>query len=84
MKLDATRTSKYHYCAPRTLNHQNRVQKVEKEIIALNPDILCLQEIDKPTLAHIETAVQNIRLKNAIHLLRDTIPAADGCSIFYK
>jgi len=81
--LESTRVKKFAYCAPTSLLTSSRIPRIIETIGRTNSDIVCLQELDTVTLPLIEKGIAN-RLSTAVYSINESLPARDGCGVFYN
>ncbi len=74
---------KFHYCRPETLLHTQRVSRLVEFIRSFEPDLSCFQELDQKLIEAVEPALSP-RLERANFMLNESLPARDGCGIYYN
>ncbi|CAG7834867.1 unnamed protein product [Allacma fusca] len=73
----------YSGCDPRALNHNFRKQLFFSELEEIQPDILCLQEVEESDFYKVHEPTLFLKGYKGIYKKR-TGDKQDGCAIFYK
>ena len=81
--LESSRLKKFHYCRHGILPTPRRIQRILEFIHHKQPDVICLQELDAKILDQLEPSLPS-GLKPGIVLLNESLPAKDGCGVFFN
>lgn len=69
---------------PQYLDWPHRFECLTKEILALRPAILCLQEVQQSRLDEIADALRSLNYAKPLFKKRTSSDYDDGCAIFYN
>ncbi|KAL5285929.1 ANGEL1.2 family protein [Megaselia abdita] len=72
----------YKYHDSRFMNWTTRLQNLQREILTLRPDILCLQEVQSD---HLSTIVESLNRLNMSYVYKKKVSFRnDGCAILFN
>lgn len=74
----------YNSHVPEFLDWEHRLRCIQNEILAIEPAILCLQEVQESHLTQIETALKPMNYAKPLYKQRTGHGYDDGCAIFYN
>jgi len=81
--LESSRLRKFSYCNPESLLTKHRLPTIVDIIKGYSPDIACFQELD-PLISPRLTEGLHGMLKEGIVHLNSSLPAKDGCGIYFN
>lgn len=74
----------YHAHDSQFLNWPHRLNCIVREILTVQPAILCLQEVQESHLKEIEEALRPMNYEKPLYKKRTSHNYDDGCAIFYN